>query len=92
MNISGIMDYTNAYATNSSFPFAGAKNRTDGHETIKDPAASNGVSNLQRCRAAESLIFAAVAKCLQAVTWLVARGNKCIKFSQSFVMVHCPTE
>jgi hypothetical protein len=43
---------------------------------IKDPAASNGVSNLQRCRAAGSLTLAAVAKCLQAATWLVARGNK----------------
>ncbi len=44
--------------------------------TIKDPAASNGVSNLQRCRAAGYLTLAAVAKCLQAATWLVARGNK----------------
>ncbi len=43
---------------------------------IKDPAASNGVSNLQRCRAAGYLTLAAVAKCLQAATWLVARGNK----------------
>ncbi len=44
--------------------------------TIKDPAASNGVSNLQRYRAAGYLTLAAVAKCLQAATWLVARGNK----------------
>ena len=43
---------------------------------IKDSAASNGVSNLQRCQAAGYLILAAVAKCLQAATWLVARGNK----------------
>ncbi len=43
---------------------------------IKNPAASNGVSNLQRCRAAGYLTLAAVAKCLQAATWLVARGNK----------------
>ncbi len=49
---------------------------------IKYPAASNGVSNLQRCRAESVqrklwyLILAAVAKCLQAATWLVARGNK----------------
>ena len=43
---------------------------------IKDPAASNGVSNLQRCRAAGYLTLAAVAKCLQAVTWLVARANQ----------------
>ncbi len=45
-------------------------------QEIKDPAASNGVSNLQRCRAAGYLTLAAVAKCLQAATWLVARGNK----------------
>ncbi len=32
-------------------------------KTIKDPAASNGVSNLQRCRAAGYLTLAAVAKC-----------------------------
>ena len=31
---------------------------------IKDPAASNGVSNLQRSRAAGYLTLAAVAKCL----------------------------
>ncbi len=43
---------------------------------IKDPAASNRVSNLQRGRAAGYLTLAAVAKCLQATTWLVARGNK----------------
>ncbi len=43
---------------------------------IKNPAASNGVSNLQRCRAAGYLTLAAVAKCLQAATWLVAHGNK----------------
>ena len=45
-------------------------------DEIKDPAASNGVSNLQRYRAAGYLTLAAVAKCLQAATWLVARGNK----------------
>ncbi len=44
--------------------------------SIKYPAASNGVSNLQRYRAAGYLTLAAVAKCLQAATWLVARGNK----------------
>ncbi|WP_417299040.1 hypothetical protein, partial [Eisenbergiella porci] len=32
------------------------------HTPIKDPAASNGVSNLQRCRAAGYLTLAAVAK------------------------------
>jgi len=31
---------------------------------------------IPRCRAAGYLTLAAVAKCLQAATWLVARGNK----------------
>ena len=52
--------------------------------SIKDPAASNGVSNLQRCRAAGYLTLAAVAKCLQAATWLVARGNKLLQISNMF--------
>ena len=62
---------------------------------IKDPAASNGVSNLQCCRAAGYLTLAAVAKCLQAATWLVARGNK--KSPPSPVIItqrrktNCPT-
>ncbi len=56
---------------------------------IKDPAASNGVSNLQRCRAAGYLTLAAVAKCLQAATWLVARGNKLLirEFIQPFLLL-----
>ena len=44
-------------------------------QLIKYPAASNGVSSLQRCRAAGYLTLAAVAKCLRAATWLVAHGN-----------------
>jgi len=47
------------------------------------PASSSGVSNLQRCQAAEDLTLAAVAKCpiqplvgFKHATWLVARGNK----------------
>ncbi len=32
-------------------------------EEVKNPAASNGASSLQRCRAAEYLTLAAVAKC-----------------------------
>jgi len=36
---------------------------------------------LQRCRAAGYLTLAAVAKCLQAATWLVARGNKNIRIT-----------
>ena len=54
-----------------------------GECAIKDPATSNGVSNLQRCRAAGYLTLAAVAKCpiqplvgFKHATWLVARGNK----------------
>lgn len=43
---------------------------------IKYPAASNKVSNLQRCRAAGYLTLAAVAKTKLAWLWLVARGNK----------------
>ena len=55
-------------------------------KTIKDPAASNGVSNLQRCQAAEDLTLAAVTKCpiqhfvgFKHAIWLVARGNKRLK-------------
>ena len=54
-----------------------------GSFSIKDPAASNGVSNLQRCRATGYLTLAAVAKCpiqplvgFKHATRLVARGNK----------------
>ena len=53
-----------------------SESQLDFLSAIKDPAASNGVSNLQRCRAAGYLTLAAVAKCLQAATWLVAHGNK----------------
>ena len=56
-------------------------------DRIKDPAASNGVSNLQRCRAAGYLTLAAVAKCLQAATWLVARGNKAKRTAKNSVFL-----
>ena len=47
---------------------------------VNNPAASNGASNLQRCRATGYLTLAAVAKCAYASmpTWLVARGNKSV--------------
>ena len=44
-----------------------------------NPAASNRVSNLQCCIAAGYLPLTAVAKCLQAATRLVVRGNKVAK-------------
>ncbi|MCM1550806.1 MAG: hypothetical protein NC100_12700, partial [Clostridium sp.] len=43
---------------------------------VNNPAASSGASNLKRPKGRGMLTLAAVAKCLQAATWLVARGNK----------------
>ena len=44
---------------------------------VNNPAANNGASSLQRCRAAGYVTLAAFAKCpCKHGTWLIARGNQ----------------
>ncbi len=45
-------------------------------EKVKDPDASNGTLHLQLSKGFGDMTLAAVATCLQTVTWLVSRGNK----------------
>lgn len=56
---------------------------------VKDPAANGRASNLKRPKR-WGLTLAAVAKCLQAVTWLGARGNKCrLRFTDAWCSMTC---
>lgn len=45
-------------------------------EKVKDPDASIGTLRLQLSKGFGDMTLAAVATCLQTVTWLVSRGNK----------------
>ena len=47
-------------------------------ESVKSrpPQQADGASNLQRSQAADYMTLAAISKCLQTATWLVARGNQ----------------